>query len=174
MLYFRFFPKIEYEQDSSKISLIDLSVRSKVLNYLKQNNKLTIDDYVIEQNEKPEEVSYEVYSSYDYTWTILALNDVYSIHNDWYVPPEILDRKILHEFGDGTGSIEIAYKNAQDKIVSYYDVYGYEVSSTDRQIDKTVSAFDRIMEENERKRYIKVFSPTIIRRIQADFESDLK
>ena len=48
MFYFRLFPKIEQElENSAKVQLVDISIRSKVLNYLKENNHLTIDTYLM-------------------------------------------------------------------------------------------------------------------------------
>lgn len=166
MLYFKLFPKIEYETESGSISLVDITVRSKVLDYVRNNDHLTIETYLIERDERPEEVSYEVYSSFDYTWSILALNKVYNIHEDWLLPQEVLDRKIIRQYG----SLEIA----QRTIIEYYDNYGYQVSSSDPNIQSRVSAFEKIVKENEDKRKVKFFSPEIISKIQADFESDLR
>ena len=167
MFYFRLFPKIEQElENSAKVQLVDISIRSKVLNYLKENNHLTIDTYLIERDERPEEISYELYSSYDYTWTILVLNNVYNIHEDWFLPQKILDKKILREYG--------SFANAQQTILSYIDEFGYEVSSLDSKIKKRITAFEKIVKENEEKREVKVFSPEIISRIQFDFESNMK
>ena len=61
--------------------MIDISVRFKMLDYLKKNNdNLSILKYEIENNERPEEISFEIYDSYDYTWSILLLNNVYNLH----------------------------------------------------------------------------------------------
>ena len=167
MFYFRLFPKIEQEiENSAKIQMVDISIRSKVLNYLKENNHLTIDTYLIERDERPEEISYEIYSSYDYTWTILVLNNVYNIHVDGFFPQIILDNKFLIE--------DASFVNAYKSIISYIDQFGYEVSSTDSKIKKRITAFEKIVKENEKKREVKVFSPEIITRIQFDFESNIK
>lgn len=168
MLYFKLFPKIDYEIDSSKVNLVDITVRSKVLDYVKNNNNhhLTIDTYLIERDERPEEVSYEVYSTFDYTWSVLVLNNVYNIHSDWFRPQEVLDRQIIREYG--------SLEKAQQTVIRYYDRHGYEVSSTDTNIVKRVTAFEDIISKNESKREVQVFSPDIISRIHADFESDLK
>tara|TARA_Y100001972_G_C7485354_1_gene246431 strand:- start:110 stop:610 length:501 start_codon:yes stop_codon:yes gene_type:complete len=166
MLYFKLFPKIEYETETSTVSLVDITVRSKVLDYVRNNHHLTIDTYLIERDERPEEVSFEVYSTFDYTWSILALNKVYNIHLDWFRPQEVLDRQIIREYG--------SLENAQQTIVEAYDEYGYEVDKSDPNVRSRVSAFEKIVTENENKREVQVFSPDIISRIHADFESDLR
>lgn len=170
MFYFRLFPKIQQQVDSTNIELIDITIRSRVLNYIqeelkKENSQGAIRLYLNEQYKRPEEISYELYSSYDYAWTILVLNEVYDLKNDWVLPQEILDKKIKREYG--------TLDNAQQTFVEFYDEYGYEVSSTDQSVRERITAFEKIIYENELKKDVKVFDPSIISRIQADFERDL-
>ena len=170
MFYFRLFPKIQQQVDSTNIELIDITIRSKVLSYIqkelkKENGQGAIRLYLNEQYKKPEEISYELYSSYDYAWTILVLNEVYNLKDDWAVSQELLDKEIKREYG--------TLYNAQQTFVEFYDEYGYEVSPTDKNVHKRITAFEKIIYENELKKDVKVFDPSIISRIQTDFERDL-
>lgn len=167
MLYFKQFPRIDYQVGLNSISMIDISVRFKMLDYLKKNNdNLSILKYEIENNERPEEVSFEIYDSYDYTWSILLLNNVYNLHEDWLVPEEILDKKIISRYG--------SLEKAQSIFVEFYDQYGYEVSSSDENLKSKVSVYEKLFTENRKKRVIDVFDPRIIRKVQNDFESEIR
>lgn len=167
MLYFKKFPQTIQFVDSTPVFLTDISVRFRMLEYIKKNNEgLSILKYKIENDERPEEVSFEVYDSYDYTWTILLLNNVYNLHEDWYIPQEILDKKIIDEYG--------SLENAQNIFVEFYDEYEYEVSVTDPNVKSKVSVYEKMFLENRKKEIIDVFDPRIIRKIQNDFESDMR
>ena len=139
--------------------MTDISIRFKMLDYLKKNNNnLSILKYEIENNERPEEISFEIYGSYDYTWSILLLNNVYNLYEDWLVPEEILDKKIISKYG--------SLENAQSIFVEFYDEYGYEVSSSDKNLKSRVSVYEKLFTENRKKKIIDVFDPRIIRKIQ--------
>ena len=170
MLYFRLFPKIHQEINSTPVELIDITVRSKVLSYIhkelkKEDSQGAIRLYLNEYYKRPEEISYELYSSYDYTWTILILNNVYNIHEDWVKSQEILDKEIKRKYG--------TLEKSQQTFVEFYDEYGNEVDARDPNVHQRISAFEKFMLINEIKKDVKVFDPSIISRIQADFERDM-
>ena len=167
MEYFKLFPKITTQVNSENVVMTDISIRFKMLDYLKKNNNnLSILKYEIENNERPEEISFEIYGSYDYTWSILLLNNVYNLYEDWLVPEEILDKKIISKYG--------SLENAQSIFVEFYDEYGYEVSSSDKNLKSRVSVYEKLFTENRKKKIIDVFDPRIIRKIQNDFQSDIR
>ena len=107
-----------------------------------------------------------MYSSYDYTWTILILNHVYDINRDWAVSQEVLDKRIKRKYE--------TLEKAQQTFVEFYDEYGYEVDARDSNVHKRLSAFEKYVYENELKKDVKIFDPSIISRIQSDFERDLE
>ena len=167
MLYFKNFPKTVNFVNSKPVFMTDISVRFKMLDYLKKNNEgLSILKYKIENDERPEEISFELYDSYDYTWTILLLNNVYNPHEDWLISEEILDSSVIREYG--------SLENAQNIFVEFYDEYGYEVSASDSNVKSRVSVYEKVFKENRKKEIIDVFDPRIIRKVQNDFESDMK
>ena len=167
MLYFKQFPRTNYQIGSTLVPMVDITVRFKMLEYVKNNNEgLSILKYKIENYERPEEISFELYDSYDYTWTILLLNNVYSLHEDWLISEEILDSNIIREYG--------SLENAQNIFVEFYDEYGYEISSTDPNVKSRVSVYEKIFKENRKKEIIDVFDPRIIRKVQNDFENGIR
>ena len=145
MFYFQEFPRTTYNIGGQSVSVVDITVRVKLLDYIKNSrDNLIINDYEIENQKRPEEVSFELYETYDYTWTILILNNVYNIYSDWIRPQELIDKELIKEYG----SIE----NANKVIVSYYDKDGYEVGKTSINKVTSETAFQRIMRENEKKK----------------------
>jgi len=163
MYYFQEFPKTTYRVGSQSIDIVDITVRVKLLDYIKNSrNNLTIIDYEIENQKRPEEVSFELYETYDYTWTILILNDIYNVYSDWIKPQELIDKEIIREYG----SIE----NANKTIVRYLDKDGYEIGPTSKNKHSVETAFEKIMRENEAKKMIKVFDPAVVFRVQSDLK----
>ena len=166
MYFFQEFPKTSYNIKNNSVNLVDITVRIKLLDYIKNNrDSLIINNYEIENEKRPEEVSYEIYESYNFTWTILILNDIYSIYSDWVKPSEILDKELIKKYG----SIEASNK----KIVAYYDKFGYEVGRTSPTAVKSLSAYQHSILENEKKKHIKVFDNIIINRVQADLSTEI-
>lgn len=162
MLYFTEFPKTNVLIENKSVTLIDIFARVKLLDYIKNNQDFLIqNDYYIEHEKRPEQISYELYGSYDYTWIILTLNNVYDINTDWVMPQFVLDKRMISKYG----SIE----NANRTVVAWYDRYGYEVSENSKQKVTKETAFQKIMRENELKKNIKVFTTISVKRIQRDF-----
>lgn len=167
MKYFTLFPKTNLEIENKKVVLVDLSIRFKLLDYLKNNQDTLIQlDYEIIEDKRPEQVSYELYNSYAYTWIILTLNNVYNIYEDWVLPQNVLDKRMIKKYGSIT--------NAMNTVVAWYDVNGYEVSSESRLRYRKETAFQRIMKNNSSKKNIKVFTNISVQRIQNDFQAVLK
>lgn len=167
MKYFTLFPKTTVNIDNKAVSMVDISVRVKLLDYIKNNqDSLLQSDYFIENEKRPEQVSYELYDSYNYTWTILILNNVYNIFEDWVLPQDVIDKRLIREYG--------SLEEANRKIVRWFDRYGNEVSSRSKGIASYETAFQNIMRENDKKKNIKVFSDISVLKIQNDFKRILK
>ena len=94
------------------------------------------------------------------------LNKVYNFREDWLLSGDVFENMIIKKYG----SVE----NAENTILYCLDEYGYEVSTSDKNIKSRVSAYEKLFEENEAKRIIDVFSPNIIRSLQNDFEKSIR
>jgi len=62
--------------------------------------------YTIQQGETPEQVSNKQYGSPDWYWTILILNNIIDINNDWPVSDYELDLAIEKKYGDTQDNIK--------------------------------------------------------------------
>ena len=166
MYFFQEFPKTFYNVKGNPVNLVDITVRVKLLDYIKNNrDNLIINDYEIENEKRPEEVSYEIYEDYEFTWTILVLNDVYSIYTDWVKAQDVLEKDLIRKYG----SIE----NSNNKIIAYYDQYGHEVGATSPSRAKSLTAYEKAIIDNEKRKNIKVFDTIVINRVQVDLSSEI-
>lgn len=228
MHFFTKFPKETFSYPHGySLQLIDIGVRIKLLDYIQKNNISRVgirENYEIQNYKRPEQIAYELYDNYDYTWTILILNNVYNVYEDWLQPVDLVEKKLIQKYG----SVE----KSNETPVAYYSEFGYEVAEstlakigqdfnqreenyvllerTDVQIEeyrrkdlnendsvwieklneedrvksldeigrviknrgpKKETAYEKAMRENEAKRFIRVFEPNIIFRIQADLST---
>lgn len=167
MRYFSLFPKTTVEIENKQVSMVDISIRFKLLDYIKNNNETLIKlDYTIEEEKRPEQVSYELYNSYNYTWILLTLNNVYNVYEDWVLPQSVIDKRLIKKYG--------SIRNAMREVFAWYDENGYEVSPNSRNKKTKKTVFQKVMEENEKRKHIKIFTNISIQRIQNDFQAILK
>ena len=229
MQFFSEFPKENFHyKDGYSLQLIDIGVRIKLLDYIRDNNLSTVgirNNYEIVNYKRPEQVCYELYENYDYTWTLLVLNNIYNVYDEWIQPVELVEQKLIKEYG----SVE----KSNETPVAFYSEFGYEVSESSvakirqdfghreenyvllertdilieehrrqflkeddvwiekleqEKLEKVKSldeigrviknrgpssetAYEKAMRENEEKRFIRIFEPRIMFRIQSDLYS---
>lgn len=123
MKFFSDFPRFDtFYANDKKYSMIDISVRIKFFEYIeKYKDNLTILDYLIENDKRPEEVSYELYGTYDYVWMILLLNKIYSIYDEWPISNDVVEAQLIQKYG--------SLENSNQTYVHYYSEFGHEVSA---------------------------------------------
>lgn len=123
MHFFKDFPKEKFNYQFNTIVQIDITTRVKLLDYVKNNqDSLSILNYEIKNEKRPEQISLELYDTTDYTWTILILNDVYDIYNDWVKPQLVLENELIKKYGSLEESNRIP--------AHYYSEFGYEISKS--------------------------------------------
>lgn len=229
MQFFSEFPKEQFNYKGGySLQLIDIGVRIKLLDYIQDNNLSAVgirNNYEIVNYKRPEQVSYELYQKHEYTWTLLVLNNIYNVYEEWIQPVDLVDQKLIKKYG----SIE----KSNQTPVAFYSEFGYEIAEstvakvkqdfgqreenyvlleqTEVQIEEYrkkdlqendlwierleqeklnkvksldeigrviknrgpqhETAYERAMRENEEKRFIRIFEPNIMFRIQADLYS---
>ena len=229
MQFFSEFPKEQFNYKGGySLQLIDIGVRIKLLDYIQNNNLSAVgirNNYEIVNYKRPEQVSYELYQKHEYTWTLLILNNVYNIYEEWVQLVDLVEQKLIKKYG----SIE----KANETPVAFYSEFGYEIAEstvakvkqdfsqreenyilleqTEVQIEEYrkkdlqendlwierleqeklnkvksldeigrviknrgpqhETAYEKAMRENEEKRFIRIFEPSIMFRVQADLYS---
>ena len=129
MHFFKEFPKEKFNYNGRySLEIIDITTRIKLLDYVKNHKNLSDVgirvDYEVFPGQRPEEISYSLYDTYDYTWTILILNYVYNVHEDWIQPTDLIEKRLIREYG----SIE----NANHTPVAHYSEFGYEIDESSK------------------------------------------
>jgi len=118
------------------------------------SNVTTYDSYDIKDGDTPEILAEKIYGSPEYHWVIMLANNRYDYLADWP-----LTYSALQEYVDSK------YGATADSIRHYEDANGHVVMGG-------VSVSNREYEEriNERKRRIKIISPSLISTILANYK----
>jgi len=74
--YFKKFPKVDYKfgDEESPVQFQNLSVYIDILDQLKEYSSF-YQNYQIQNNERPDHISYKLYENVNYGWTFWLLND---------------------------------------------------------------------------------------------------
>ena len=165
MAFFRQFPRTFYNIDNTLINIPDI-FRRVVPTDLFDNMSYML-EFDIQDGQKPEHISYDMYDTVDYYWLILVCNNIIDPYHDW--PKSQLD---LVEFAKQRYGEENLNK------VNHY------VDSTDENIrvnfDQTkfnlneISIVTNIQHEtnvNESKRRIKLPRADVVEELAGQFRA---
>jgi hypothetical protein len=167
--YFDNFPAIQYKNTEAKNLLVRVGVRESTLNNNILYLPLTIDEF-----ERPDTVSNDLYNNSAYDWSIRLVNKQVDPYFDWYLSTEQFEKYIAKKYG--------SLRSAQNTIVHYKDVTNsiiinnttYDLLDAGDQASYTaITAYDYELELNELKKVIKVVSPSAIEEMAKTLEKKL-
>lgn len=169
MNLFTLYPKVNYDLNSfDKVRAIDIQASFKIRNYIKNYRGISYQPYIIQDGERPDNVSYRLYTDSSYDWLILLVNDMYSIYDDWPKTSAELERYIIAKYG--------SISNASSTIKYYYDADNNIIDLTTynslpaaSRTSESVLAWEQ--RTNDRKRIIKVVPPSALNLIQSELNS---
>ena len=144
--------------------------------------------YTIQQGETPEQVSNKQYGSPDWYWTILILNNIIDVHQDWPVSDYELDLAIEKNYGDtqddirfwetnekyegnnlvleGGVIIEYNQNTPAQQVAGYYPVYTFKTPNgstlSGSQVMTPVTNREFEYRENEKKKEIFLIRPEFL------------
>ena len=140
----------------------------------------TVDNVTLQPGDTPEAVSYRVYGTPNYHWTVLFANNAFDYIENWYKTDEQLEQYCKDKYGD-------AWEDGR-YIVDDYGVVisSYDVNLTSFQANADIytnikyegntsvmTYFDYESRINERLRYIKVIKPAKIVDFINSFNAEL-
>lgn len=180
--YFTHFPRIQYDPygtlPTQTVSATNIFVRNTILNEIK-NQTAIFYPYVIQDNERPDVLSFNYYGSVKYTWLIFFANNILDPYSEWPMSSNQFRRYIISKYGSAA--------DANSTIHSYYEtVYSDVNGKTDIQIDQirynlvssdlryTKSYLDYENELNEQKRNIVLIEDVYIKTIFNQAKTTLK
>lgn len=168
MSIFTLYPKINYKiSDYDVVIGIDITSSIKIKEYLKSYSAISYQPYIISDGERPDQVSSNLYGTPDYSWTVMLVNDMYSIYDDWPRHSLAFKNYIIEKYGSiGYAQTNYKYFNNYDDEI---DLTSYNaLSSANRKIETLYEYEERL---NTNKSKIKVVKSGIISTLDSDLKS---
>lgn len=166
MTYLANIPNVLYDfstQNESRQIYPVPDILTKIVTYFdEQNYQFLTDDYMIIGNETPEMIANKLYGDPFLHWTILYINKITNMGEQWPLPDTIL--RDLVDDPDGIHHYEIG------GLIADYD-WIVENYSADYAIP--ITNLDVATQENDVRRHIKVISPQHIGKFVTDFNGRL-
>lgn len=166
MNLFTYYPKVNYSVNNfDKIRAIDINAAIKIRDYIKNFRGISYSPYVIQDGDRPDNVSYKVYGDPNYDWLILLTNDMFSIYDDWPKSSVEFESYIISKYGSvsvASSTIKYYYNASKDII----DLETYNALPTTQRNSESVLAWEQRL--NTQKRVIKVPTQSSIGRIQSE------
>lgn len=177
-MYFKDFNNIYYDftlnSDVEPQKYVVQDITTRVTTYADQKSLeyLTF-NYIITNNEKPEQIAFNLYGNQYYHWTILYVNAIYDMRTQWPLSDSELSEYITSKYGANYTQIH-HYKSMStgiigttNDLIAMGDMYGEDdiVSVTNQDYE---------IELNERKRQIILIKPQYVGDFVSDFQKSLR
>ena len=172
MSYFNKFQILDYDFSTSikpnVRKITDLTTRVVMNVGNAKTVKVMFDPYLINDTDTPEIISYFLYGTPFYHWTILYVNNITNMQTDWPLSAVQLNDFLKRKYTTEELSEVIMYKTSTGIVGDYDWIY-----SQYNEIPRSVTRYDYEVEENEKKRQIVIVSPTYINSWVSTFMSKL-
>lgn len=186
-MYFKNFPQTRflvsppgYRKNAVYVSAVDITVNIRFIKQLIDNISL-YEYYNIQEGETLEIISEKVYDSPHYNWVIMLLNNIYDYRNDFIMSDLAFEKYIIQKYDtkETAQSTVHGYRN-DDGIWSTQ--YSFELEDdTIRKVKKDdaksnfdfkpVYAYEYEIEQNEKKRRIKLISTDMLAIVLQNFRA---
>ena len=187
MFYFRPFPTISYRipKETKSIAVTNITKRFALTNFV-NNAKVMMDEYFIQEGDRPDTIAYEYYNDQTLDWIILLTNEIHDPYFQWPLTDEKFKSFIAQKYDDlarqnNTSALAYAYSTVHHyeqiltshsvindngiqrivpnkSLVVDYDTYVSLVADERRQ----VSIYDFEFERNENNKHIYLLDPNYI------------
>lgn len=105
MAYFNIVPEILYLKynkniyDGTYVAIKNIFSRIKVIDDIVPS--LTIlEDYILDDSERPDTVSQKFYGDPGFDWTIMMINNIKNLYQDWPMKSQVLDNYVNQKYID--------------------------------------------------------------------------
>jgi hypothetical protein len=119
--YFRPFPTIKYRIPNQKksVSVTDITRRFALTSFI-SNAKVTFDQYLLQDGDRPDTVAYEYYRDQTLDWLVLLANEIHDPYFQWPRTYEQFNSYIKQKYG----SLEYAQSTNHhyEQIITPYQV----------------------------------------------------
>ena len=171
MHYFSHFPKIYYDavQDgtTSPKLVTDILRRVKVRDGIK-NEVSTFDKYQVIAGETPEIISYKLYETVDYYWTILLMNNIRDRFYDWPLSEQQFEDYVAEKYTNPGAIHHYEISQSSGPSTSLDNSHLIEVNS-DASGATSVSNYEYERRLQDNKSLIKVLKPRYLSQFVEEF-----
>lgn len=123
--FFQYFDEIVYDQDGIVQKAVNI-VQSVQPANLDLGNFYIFQKYQVISGETPESVSYKLYNTTDYFWTLLVINNIVNPYLDWPLSDDQIELMVAKKYGAG----------------NEYNIHHYEWTGKDSHIVMPLDEID--------------------------------
>lgn len=151
-----------YINDYDTQKAVDITSSARIKSYIKKYAGIAISPYIIQNGERPDQVSYAIYKTPYYDWVILLANDIYNIYDDWPKSTASLNEYITEKYG--------SISQAQS-VLRYYNVHGDVISASSynslpaNKRGEVENLYDYELKLNTNKSRIRIIKPNFVANI---------
>lgn len=172
MDYFKYLPLTTYSYTSNTGGSYDFVIRditshARIAERLKQTQVLLY-DYIVSDEDRPDTVSVRLYGSPTFTWTILLVNNIQTLY-DWPLSTDEMTDYLISKYGslaNARSGARYYYTVEKDRV----DQTTYDALPSARRGD-VLTPYEYELQENDRKRRIKVIPAPLIYQVAATFRT---
>lgn len=189
-MYFRKLPDILYLKyaknpyDGNYIRIKNIFARIKLIDNIIPNSTV-FEDYFIQDGERPDTISFDYYGTSTYDWTILVINNMKNLYEDWPKNQLTLNQYIQETYNDPDDvhhyeTIEQYYngKKILDNGLEVNDTFQFVKPDGNivplQESRGPVSNYNYEINKNDKKREIFIIKPSLIEQFVQIVEEELK
>ena len=117
--YFQQFPTVKYAQSINKAGVANYVEMKDFFRLMRVRDDIFAEDtmykeYFVQNGQRPEQISFELYRDERFYWIILQINDIYDFWNQWPLDQVELETFITERYGNQADEIS-HYETVQVK-----------------------------------------------------------
>ena len=111
MSYFSYLPNVQVRTSSYRTNNVDpYKLAKNIFRRIKIRENLDdiilgFNQYTIKNNQRPDQVSLEIYGTMEYDWVVLLTNNIINLYDEWPMSEDELERYIDSEYEEDADSV---------------------------------------------------------------------
>jgi len=159
-------------------------ITKRVSNFPNEWYNLTfVEDYYIQPGTRPDQLAHQMYGNVNLWWTYYILNGI--THFEWPIDEDTIETEILSRYNDYillnktpklVGRFEKSFRTSSNDKINHQNAQSLYIDSTSDEWFNEInrqSFRDRVIEENQEKRNIKVVTDRFMLNFVNDFKAKI-
>ncbi len=174
MRYFNEFPIIDYNLsgvNGNTKEITDIWRRVKVRSKI-ANNLSLLDEFDVQEGDKPEDIAYKAYGDADYFWVVCLMNNIVNRYYDWPLDEYVFQQYVADKYSnpDGIHHYEITQTSGRQTGEGPAD-YSHKIEvNSDEPGAQSVSNIEYERRLQDKKRKIKLLQPAFLDAFVEEFK----